>query len=101
MFEMMDDADREGDVESPGERQIVGARPHHLDRWHGCEVAARLRQRALVDIDRAPLPRPILHRPKAVAAHPAADVEKALAAPLRGSQMHGPTAELLFVFRQD
>src|SRR5205823_2774495 len=95
MFEMMDDADREGDVETLGERKIVGARPHHLDRGEGREVAPCLRQGTLVDIDRAPLPGPVLHGPKAVAAHAAADVEKALAAPLTGCEMHRPTPELL------
>ena len=101
MFEMMDDADREGDVETLGERKIVDARPYHLDAGEGGQVAARLRQGPLVDIDRAPLPRPVLHWPKAVAAHAAADIEKALAAPVPGREVHGPAAELLFVFRQD
>src|SRR5712692_1137063 len=101
MFKMMDDANREGDVETRGERQIIGARPDHLDRGEGSEVAAGLRQGTLVDIDRATLPCPVPHWPEAVAAHPAADIEKALAAPLRGGEVHRPAPELLFVFRQD
>src|SRR5205814_10711286 len=60
-----------------------------------------IRQRPLIDIDRDPFARAIDHRPIAVAAHAAADIEKAQAAPIRRREMHRPAAELLLVFREE
>src|SRR5262245_46909411 len=97
----MDDTDREDEIEAVDKGQIIGARPHDLDRRKPSEVTTRAGERALVDIDRTAFARPIGHRPQAVAPHAAADVEKALPSPISRRQMDGPTAELLLVFGQN
>ena len=101
IFEVMDDADREGNVEAIGKGQIVGARSQDFDRRKAGEVAPRARKRALVDVDGTALARPVGHRPEAVAAHAAADIEKAFAPPILRCQVDRPTAKLLFVIGQD
>src|SRR5216683_3122200 len=101
IFEMMDDADREGDVEALGKGQIIGARSHDLDRRKAGEVAPRAGERALIDIDRAALARPVGHRPEAIAAHAAPDIDKAPAGPVPRREVDRPTTELLLVFGPD
>ena len=72
-----------------------------LDAYYRLRDVAASPAKPLVDINRAAFARPITHWPKAVAPHAAADVEKALPAPISRRQMDGPPAELLFVFGQD
>ena len=97
----MDDADREGNVETIGKGQIIGARRRDLHCRKRGKVAPCAGERALVDVDGATPARPVSHRPEAVAAHTAADIEKALADPILRRQVDRPTAELLLVFGQD
>jgi len=101
MFEVMNDTDCKGNVEAVGEREIIGARAHDLDGREACEIAPRARERPLVEIDSAAAARPVSHRPIAVAAHAAADIKKAFAAPIGWRYVDRPAAKLFFIFGQD
>ena len=94
---MVDNADCKGNVEAVGKGQIVGARPGHFDRWKAREIAPRSLERALINIDRAALACPVSHRPEAVAAHAAPNIEKALAVPILWREVDRPAAKLFFV----
>src|SRR5919197_1113742 len=97
----MDDADREGNVETFGKGQIIGARPYDLHRGKRGKVMPCASKRTLVDVDGVAATRPVGHRPIAVASHAAADVEKAPTLPICRGEVDRPAAKLLLVLRQD
>jgi|SRR5271165_5092011 len=94
---MVEDTDHDGDVETIGKGQIVGARADHLGRRKAGEVASGALERTLVDVDRTDPAGAVGHRPQAVAAHAAPDIEKALVPPILRRQVDRPTAKLLLV----
>src|SRR5215472_7217316 len=101
MFQVVNDTNGKGNVEAVDKGQIIGARAHDLDLREAREIAPRARERPLVEIGSAAATRSVGHRPVAVAAHAAADIEKALATPIAWGEVNRPATKLLFIFGQD
>jgi len=77
----MYDADREGEVETILEHQVIGARRITCSIGNG-QIATRPLERPLVDIDRDTAGSTIFERRITVPAHAAAEIKKVIPLPI-------------------
>src|SRR5262245_50427296 len=98
MLEVMNDSDREDQIEFVLAADLVGASLFDAHLAKGCKRPPRSRQRSIVDIDGKSPRGAVGHGPVRVPSHAATDVEECQSAPVLRLQMCRPTAKLPLVF---